>query len=538
MALPPSKDLNRSTALMSAGIFISRIFGFLRDMVIGYFFTRTQTDAFFVAFRLPNFFRMFFGETAMTMSLVPTFIDYLHEDEELSKNKQARAKNLVNSVYTLLLVAVSTFTVLGIYFMDSILGWMFADRNFSTVEGKLEMTITLSRFLFSYLFLVVNYAYFTAIAQGLRRFFIPSLAPASVNLSIVLCVLILPEDLFAFHSMVLAVGVLIGGVIQMGLVATILIHLQFMPNPFSIFSFKDCKMVVQKFIPSMIGIGSFAVIGLANVYFAGWLEEGVHTYIYYAGRLLELPRALIAVSMGSTLLPFLSRLYTQGKQESLLHVAAKQRDLLLYIVVPAALGLFFLGAPIVEVLFARGEFDQLTSRKTAGVLQLYSWFLISLSLVQVLSTCYFVVKNTWYPALSTLTGLLVHIILAPILMHYWQLDGLIFSAILSSVIQLLILIAGYTYFIGSLHIWKSFINLLPLIPMWCLFSVYLHYAYLAFFFLLSLIFTSDLALGLTLFMTIITSIFIYIYAGVQLKLKQALECLDLIKIKLKFSTSK
>lgn len=516
---------------MSAGIFMSRILGFIRDMTIGYYFSRTETDAFFVAFRFPNFFRRFLGESALSVSFIPTFIDYLHQPGVAEEKRVAQAKNLMNSVYTVLLITVSTVTVLGIYFMDHIILWMFGSHSFSTVEGKIEMTTLLSRALFSYLFLVVNYAYLTAVANAFRRFFIPAVAPAAFNLSVISSVLFLPKGWFPFPSMSLAVGVLIGGLLQVMILAYTLYHLNFLPS--LRFSFKEVKVVLKKFIPSVIGIGGFALIGMLNVYYAGWLDEGVHTYIYYADRLLELPRALVAVSMGATLLPFLSKLHTQGEFKALVKTAADQRDLLLYIIVPCGLGLFFLGTPIIEVLFVRGKFDQWALRHVVEVLEIYSLLLIFLALIQVLSTCYFVIKNTWYPALSTLSGLLFHVCFAPLLISYAQLEGLILSTTLAALIQLSMLLLAYPYFIGSLRVKKTLLRLLKLAPIWLVFVFYIKYTLLILTFLLDFIFPQNLALTFALFITLFSSIILYLYVGILFKMRQAVACINLFKGRLK-----
>ena len=386
--LKKSQKVNRSTFAMSMGTLLSRLGGFVRDVIIGFLFTRTETDAFFVAFRFPNFFRRFFGEGALTVSFVPVFIECLYQSGSKEEN-MAKARNLMNSIYTLLLLCISVLTVIGVIFMDNLVYWMFNQHAFSQVEGKIEMTIFLSRLLFFYLFLVVTYAYYSAIANALRQFFIPALAPAGFNLSIILSVFLIPADWFINHTTVLAIGVLIGGVVQMGMVAAVLVRLRFLPSiHIAIFS-QQLKMVAQRFLPAIIGVGGFALLGILNVYFAGWLDEGAHTYIYYGDRLLEFPRSLVSVSMGTALLPTLSKYFTRNKLSSLLELAAHQRDLLLYIIIPCAFGLFFLGSASIEVLFEHGKFDTVASQQTAEVLKIYSALLVILSLTQVLSSCFF-----------------------------------------------------------------------------------------------------------------------------------------------------
>ena len=226
-----SQKVNRSSFSMFSGTLLSRITGFVRDMVIGYVFTRTETDAFFVAFRFPNFFRRFFGEGALTVSFIPVFTECLYkksssnvekEDKKISNPQQnqsslfsssipeiniIQARNLMNSIYTLLLIAVSSLTVLGIVFMDVLIDWMFGSYSFAQVEGKIEMTVYLSRFLFGYLFLVVTYAYYTGVANALNNFFIPALAPAVFNLCIIFSIsYYTTTHLKSYPAMALVIG--------------------------------------------------------------------------------------------------------------------------------------------------------------------------------------------------------------------------------------------------------------------------------------------------------------------------------------------
>lgn len=520
-----SHKVNKSTFAISTGTFLSRITGFIRDMIIAFAFTRTETDAFFVAFRFPNFFRRFFGEGALTISFVPVFIECL---QGVGPEKEIRAKNLVNGIYTLLLIIISSLTVLGVYFMDEIIELMFSSYSFSLVEGKMEMTIALSRILFFYLFLVVTYAYYTAIANALNRFFIPALAPAVFNLAIILSVFLLPKHYFVYPSMVLVVGVLLGGVLQIMMVSAVLVRLKFLPVFRFLFSTRYIQMVGARFLPAIIGVGGFALIGVLNVFFAGWLEEGAHTAIYYADRLLELPRSLVAISMGTALLPSLSRFFTLKKISPLLELAAHQRDLLIYIILPCALGLFFLGTPIIEVLFERGKFDEETVYKTVGVLKIYGALLVFLSFSQILSTCFFSIHNTWYPALSTFIGLLVHAVMAPFLIMAFDLQGLIWSTTISSFVQMIVLCFGYPHFIGSFYFKRTLIRFFKIIPVLFLFGFYIKYFFQFGMFVFESVFSHAIAQGVSLFATILSSAVLYGWLGLKFRFVQSKELLKLL----------
>lgn len=529
-----SQEVNQSTLAMSSGTLLSRILGFIRDMVIGFLFNRTETDAFFVAFRFPNFFRRFFGEGALTVSFVPVFIECLYGSDS-EENNLIQAKNLMNSIYTLLLICISVLTAAGVLYMDSFIHWMFDHYSFSSVEGKMDMTIFLSQVLFFYLFLVVTYAYYTAIANALHCFFIPALAPAIFNLTIILFILFFPKDSFVYSTTVLALGVLIGGVLQTAMVAYTLIRLKFFPVLRLSLMSQKLKVVFNRFVLAIIGVGGFALIGVLNVFFAGWLEEGAHTYIYYGDRLLEFPRSLVSVSMGTALLPTLSKLFVQKKQWVLVELAAHQRDILLYVIAPCALGLFLLGVPMLEVLFERGKFDREAVLQTAEVLKIYSYLLVILSLVQLLSSCFYSVKNTWLPALSTLAGLTAHVVFAPLLISFFQLKGLIWATTASSCVQLILLLCTYPRFIGSFYWKRTALRFLKTIPFLTAFGFYLKYMFDGSLYIFELSLSEGWGRFLALFFTGISAVVLYGCAGVYFKLVQAREFVHLFKNKFRSS---
>ena len=522
----------RSALFMSAGTFVSRVLGLVRDMVIGSFFSRTETDAFFVAFRIPNFFRRFLGEGALSISFIPIFIQCLSDSAE--KDSERRARNFMNSVYTILLVCVSILTVLGIILMEPLLSVLFSGTPFAEVEGKLHIAVVMARLLFVYLFLVIIYAYFMGVANALGHFFIPALAPAFLNFFMIVFSF-LPKSLVSFPPLLLCWGVLVGGVMQVFLTATVLFRLGFLPRiRFSFFT-GDLKLMGSRFLPGIFGVGGLALIGLLNLYFAGWLEEGAHTYIYYGDRLLELPRALIAISLGTALLPNLSYFAVVGERERMLKTAADQRDILLFLILPCALAFYFLGLPIIEVLFKRGNFDAFTANKTALVLKIYSLLLVSASLSQVLATCFYAVKNTWYPALCSCLYVLFHWLLTPYMIRAFELEGLVGATVISNVFFMLLLTGAYPFFIGPFYLCRTLRRVIYSLPVLVVLSVYM---YVAFDFLcdsLSIFMgeRESLISTLALIVVIFSSIILYFGLGYLLYLPQARECLSLISRKVK-----
>ncbi len=520
------RNIMQSALGMSAGTTISRILGLVRDMAIGAMFSRTATDAFFVAFRLPNFFRRFLGESALSISFIPIFIQCL-KSNTTHPQSYIRAKNFMNSVYTILLVVITTLTVLGVLFMDTLLQKLLTGTPFTSVVGKMSMTVTMARLLFLYLFFVTVYAYFMGIANALGRFFMPALAPAFLNVCIIISAF-LPQSIVPFPSLLLCVGVLSGGLIQVLLTAITLYRLNFLPHFTLKWAKSDLWFFINRFLPGLLGSGGFAIIGLLNLYFSAWLKEGTHTFIYYGDRLLELPRSLIAISLSTALLPSLSCLSAENKKQQLLDVSAKHRDLLLFLILPCALGFWYLGLPIVNVLFQRGYFDTHTSQQTALVLHIYAVLLVTSSLSRVLVTSFYAVKNTWYPALACMLYVIFHWFGASFMTHTYQLEGLVWATVFSNMFFLILLLIAHPFYIGSLYVSRTVKKLLWSMPALLLLAVYLHYSFKTFF-----AFQTPF-LGyqtISLFGVIISSIVLYIGSAFYLRLPQALECVGLIQQK-------
>ena len=539
------EKVEKSAFLMSAGTFISRVLGMVRDMVIGAFFSRTETDAFFVAFRIPNFFRRFIGEGALSISFIPVFIQCLSDSspqknkpkvqdwtsQSLSKQEDQKAKNFMNSVYTLLLLVTATITAIGILSMDTVFKGLFANTPFAQVEGKMDMAIFMARLLFLYLFLVTLYAYFMGIANALGRFFIPALAPAFLNIFMIVFSF-LPKEIVPYPPLLLCYGVLTGGVFQLILTAMLLIRLGFLPRLSFSFASPNIKLMLSRFLPGIVGVGGFAFIGLLNVYFAGLLPEGAHTYIYYGDRLLELPRSLIAISMGTALLPTLSYWVSHGQKKEMLKTAAEQRNLLLFLILPCALAFYFMGAPLIEVLFQRGQFDSITTKNTSLVLKIYSFLLVSSSLSRVLATVFYAVKNTWYPALCSILYVLSHALLAPYMIKIFQLPGLIWTAVISNIFFMCLLGGAYPFFVGKLYIVKTLKQVLCFGPALLGLAFYLNWAFdFLKSFLISFM-SMQWAGVVALIFVVLSSIAFYFYLGILCRLPQAKQSINLIRKKI------
>ena len=498
---------------MSLGTFLSRILGFFRDLLLASAFSKNETDIFFVAFRFPNFFRRLLGEGTFSASITPALTESLEKNqaqtkhrharesvmpalsgyptllesleknqaqtkhrharesgyptllESLEKNQAEEAKKLHHSFFSLLFSLSLILTLLGVIFMPWIIRALFENSPYGQIPGKLEKTILVGRIVFSYLFFVSLYSYFMSVAQVFGRFFVPALAPAFFNLSLIFFAL-LPQKWWPFPSMALAWAVLLGGLLQLIPVWYLMKKLKWSPR----FSFQKNPALfklLKRVFPSMLALSGLSFIGLINVYFAGKLEEGANSYIYYADRLMEFPRSLIAVSLGTALIPELTRQYTNNNREALKKTLNYYLRFLLFLSLPFAL-LFGLQADfIIQLLFGRGQFDQSSVGQTAEVLKIYTLFLIFSSLARVLSSTFFAINKSGTVVKATGIFVLAHFIFAGFLSSRYGLEGLAGASSLSSLFFFLVLLlfykgAGSFFNFGDLKIiGNGVLNLFP-----------------------------------------------------------------------------
>ncbi|MCC7404790.1 MAG: murein biosynthesis integral membrane protein MurJ [Bdellovibrionales bacterium] len=440
-----------SAMAMSAGTLASRILGVVRDMVLAAYFSRTVTDAFVVAFRLPNTFRRLLGEGSLSVSFIPIYIEnrtvQAGESPEIADQ---RARALADGMLTLLVIVSGLICAMGVIFMRPLMAFLVGGEGFLAVEGKLELTIYLSQIMFSYLFLVTLYAYYMAIANAWKKFLIPAMAPACFNLVFVLFALI-PDEALGFRpGEYLAWGVLVGGVAQMYIIAHQLKGMKLLPRlrwrPWAV---PGAKRVLINMLPGIAGLGVLQIMSLVNVSLASDLPEGSHSYIYWGDRLLEFPQALIAVSIGAALLPSLSQLNAENKLDEMLKLAREHLQLLMFLSLPSALGLFLIAQTLAEALFMRGQFVRADAEMTAHVIQIYSLLLLASGFSRVLVPSFYARKNTWLPATVSGVTLVFHVVVAMGLTRQFGLLGLISATTLSGFFNVILLSACYRWIIGS-----------------------------------------------------------------------------------------
>lgn len=395
----PGTGVLRGALGMGMGTLLSRILGYLRDIILFRYFSKEVTDCFIVAFRIPNYFRRVLGEGALAVSFIPTYLELLAKEPE-------KARELRNVLFSFLFVVTGILSVLGILFMDDLIHMLVANGEFGKNPEKIKLAVRLGKWLFAYLFLVTQFAFAMSVLNAHKKFWIPGLAPSFYNFGFIVFAL-LGESYFSFSGQQLAFGVLFGGVLQAGLVIWKLVQVVGFPSFNFRFSNKVFLRVLTATVPSILGIGVLQIISIINVKLCAEFQEGAHTLLYAADRLLELPQSLIAVSIGTAMLPNLSELWVSDRikfSKSL----DQSLSIFLFLGLPSAVGLYFLAAPLTQLLFQGVKFSYSDVVATTPLVQVYSVALIVSGLNRILVPVFFSIKNTWYPAVGACLVVVFH----------------------------------------------------------------------------------------------------------------------------------
>jgi putative peptidoglycan lipid II flippase len=407
--------------------------GMVRDMVVSRLFgAGFATDAFFAAFQIPNMLRRFFAEGALTSAFVPTF------SETYNQQGEEAARELADTCFTLLVLVMAGVTLLGIAFSPLIVRLMFP--GFSINPEKVELTIFLNRLMFPYIFFISLVALCMGILNTVRHFFTPAISTVFLNLSMIGCALLLAEK-FQVPITALAVGVLLGGVIQLALQLPVLSRKGFPLRPRFGFGHPAVRRIALLMGPSVFGVGVYYLnITVGNI-LASLLPQGSVSYLFYAQRLFEFPQGIFTVSVAQAVLPTMSRQAAAGEIDELKQSLGFGLRLTLFITVPATFGLLVCATPIFALLFMGGEFTYDKAVQCGQALFYYSLGLSLVALVRVLVPAFYSLKDTRTPVLIAFAAFLLNLVCSLLLMGPLRHGGLALASSLSALGNLLLL--GY-----------------------------------------------------------------------------------------------
>jgi putative peptidoglycan lipid II flippase len=436
------KNIARAAGVVGFATILSRVMGMVRDMVVSRMFgAGFATDAFFAAFQIPNMLRRFFAEGALTSAFVPTFSEWLAQKGE------DEARELANICFTLLTIVMALVTLAGVLFSPQIVHLMFPGFNHAQplvlasgeTIGKPELTVLLNRLMFPYLFFISLVALCMGILNSLRHFFTPAISTVFLNVSMIACALLL-RHLFKIPITALAVGVLVGGTLQLLLQLPTLYRMGFPIKPRFNFSHPAVWKIALLMGPAVFGVGVYYLnITVSNI-LASLLPQGSVSYLYYAQRLFEFPQGIFTVPVAQAVLPSMSRQAATGDMDGLKESLTFGLRLTLFITIPAMVGLLICSTPIFSLLFMGGEFSYEKVVNCSDALFYYSLGLSLVALVRVLVPAFYSMQDTRTPVKVAFMAFLFNFIFSLALMGPLKHGGLALASTLSALCQMAILL--------------------------------------------------------------------------------------------------
>ncbi len=374
-------NLLKALATTSSMTLLSRILGFVRDMAMARVFgAGLASDAFMVAFKIPNFLRRLFAEGAFSQAFVPILGEYKH------RRGQDELQDLIDYVSGMLALALFVVTLIGVLAAPYII--YVSAPGFAKSPDKFNLTVDLLRITFPYILFISLTGLAGGILNTFGRFAVPAFTPVLLNVSFIVFILWL-TPYFDPPAKALAWAVFVGGALQLAFQAPFLMRLRAMPRFKLNFRHEGVRRVLRQMGPALFGVSVGQISLLVNVIWASFLVTGSMTWLYYADRLMEFPAGMLGVALGTILLPGLSKHYANQSAAEYSALLDWGLRLTFLLTVPAAVGLALLAMPLVATLFVHGAFTVADGHATRAALMAYSIGLLGLILVKVLAPAFY-----------------------------------------------------------------------------------------------------------------------------------------------------
>jgi putative peptidoglycan lipid II flippase len=406
------ESLVRSAGVVSAAIFLSRITGVVREIVMARLFGAGEIyDAFLLGFRIPNLTRDLFAEGALSSAFVPVFTKYL------STKGKAEAAELSNLVATALLVVVGILCVLGMIFSPQLVNLLAP--GFAQIPGKFALAVKLTRLMFPFLLLVALAAQAMGILNSCNQFGVPALSSTFFNIGSVVFGLVLgfvagPRlGLSPIEGM--AYGVVVGGAWQLFWQVPSLIRMGFAFRPRFDLSHPGLRNIAHLMGPAIVGNASVQVNVMVNTNFAssitdaaGHVMNGPVSWLGYAFRFMMLPLGLFGVAIGSATLPAISRSAATGDMAEFRNTLARSLGLIFLLTIPSSVALAVLGDSMIAVVYQGGKFRVSDTHQTALALSCYAIGLAGYSAIKVLAPAFYALNDSRTPMIVSLVSILIN----------------------------------------------------------------------------------------------------------------------------------
>ena len=446
-----SRKLFKSTAVTGGMTLVSRITGLIRDIVFASLIgagTGVAADAFYVAFRIPNFLRRIFGEGAFSQAFVPVFAEYKaradHEDMRAFVDHVAGTFALILFVVTLVGVVAAPVLV------------MLLAPGFLDEPTKYDLTVVMLRIVFPYIFFVSLVAMAAGILNTYGRFGAAAFTPVLLNLSLIAAALLLAPHLER-PVLALAWGVFIAGAVQLAFQIPFLRHLHLLPRPRFSWRTKHqgVTRVFKLMLPAIFGVSIAQVNMLVNTLLASFLVTGSVSWLYYSDRLMEFPLGVFGIALATVILPSLSRRHATNSHEEFSHLLDWGLRWVCVIGVPASVALVVLSGPMLATLFHFGAFGADDVRKSAEALMAFSFGLLGFILVKVLAPGFYARQDTKTPVRAGMTSMAANIGFSLLLFYPLKHVGLALAITLAAYVNA-----------ALLYIWLRRQNVYRPLPGW------------------------------------------------------------------------
>jgi putative peptidoglycan lipid II flippase len=408
-------NLYRAIGSIGGLTMVSRVLGFARDMigsrVLG---ASHQNDAFNLAFLLPNIFRRLFAEGAFSSGFVPLF------SRRLAAGGHEDAQAFSNEILSVFMPALLVVTAVFMIFMPAVIGLVAGQ--YKDVPGKFELAVLLTQITFPYLLFISLVALLSGVLNSLMRFAVAAFAPALLNITLIVALLVAPANNKPEIVLYMAIAVLVGGILQFALcwaaVRKAGVKLRF-GRPRMTPAVTELVVLI---LPATAAAGVYQISQLFYAYFSAGLGEGALTKLSYADRLNQLPLSIIGTALGVAILPAISQAIARGEDAEAADVQARAFDLSMLLTLPATLALVVAAGPIIGALYQGGEYSVEDAAVTGNILAILVTGLPAYVLVKVLTPAFYARKDVktpvWIAMGILLGGIIANFMLIPVLGIY------------------------------------------------------------------------------------------------------------------------
>jgi len=417
-----------------------RVLGLGREIIISNRFgAGLETDAFFIAFMIPNLLRSFFAEGALNSAFIPIFADYLTNQDR--KKAEYFASNVLNILIIILIIVV----ILGIWGAPWLINIIAI--GFKSNIYKYQLAINLTRIMFPYIAFVAVAALFMGILNSYNHFLIPALSPAMLNISIIIFALALS---FKYGIFCIAWGVILGGIGQALIQIPPLIRKKIKYSFVIDYNDPGTKKLLKLLVPAMIGLAVTQINVIVDKTLASTLIDGSISALYYANRLVQFPLGVFGIAISIAIFPTLSKQTAKNNITELKKSLLFGLRILLFFTLPSAMGLIVLKDSLIRLIYEHGIFTQMATHMTASALLYYAIGLFAYTCVRLITISFYALKDAKTPVKIGIYIVFLNIVLDLILIRYLAHSGLALATSVAAIINLIILLKFLQDKIGNL----------------------------------------------------------------------------------------